>query len=99
MTMDVIFSSLHHCHRFRGGVGGVAAMTIRVSVFTTIVEAKHTGFSRSDRSDNDSDRDRCHQADSGVPESLLLSSIILLPMQSLTMVVSNAVYWRCVGIA
>lgn len=57
MTMDVIFSSLHHCHRFRGGVGGVAAMTIRVSVFATIVEAQHTGFSRSDRSDNDSDRD------------------------------------------
>ncbi|EHN6577381.1 hypothetical protein ACFDWB_004811 [Salmonella enterica] len=41
---------------------------------------------------------RCHQVDGEVPESLLLSSITLLPMQSMTMVVSNAVYWRCIGI-
>ena len=39
-----------------------------------------------------------HQADGEAPESLLLSSNILLPMQPMTMVVSNAVYLLYIGI-
>lgn len=101
--MDVIFSSLYHCHRFQVHFSGVVpAMTNQVSAgsqplsrhnlpvvaipnaaTTIVISITHY---------------RCHQADGEAPESLLLSSNILLPMQPMTMVVSNAVYLLYIGI-
>lgn len=87
--MDVIFSSLYHCHRFQVHFSGVVpAMTNQVSAgsqplsrhnlpvvaipnaaTTIVISITHY---------------RCHQADGEAPESLLLSSNILLPMQPMT---------------
>ena len=58
MTMDVIFSSLYHCHRlgtFQWGRSGDDESS--ECGITTIVEAQLAGCSHTERCDNDSDLD------------------------------------------